>query len=248
MRSATFSKLVCLTLAFLTTTTLLAQDGWIDLFNGTNLDGWRSVKSEKPPAKGWSINDGVLTVHENGGAESGGGGDIITRKRYANFELTADFKFTPGANSGIKIFVQPNISPIDKLTGKPTGKGSAIGMEFQILDDLRHPDAKLGRNGDRTIGSLYDLMPAPTNKVVMPIGQWNQARILSQGKHVTFWLNGEKTVEFDRGSADFRSAVELSKFKNIPDFGEWADGHILLQDHGNEASFRNVKLRELPAN
>lgn len=247
MFRSNFSKLICLVISF-TATNLLAQDGWVDLFNGTNLDGWRSVKSENPPTKGWSIKDGVLTVHENGGEESAGGGDIITRKRYANFELTADFKIVPGANSGIKIFVQPNISPVDKKTGKPTGKGSAIGMEFQILDDLRHPDAKLGRNGDRTIGSLYDLIPAPTNKVVMPIGQWNHARIVSQGKQVTFWLNGEQTVEFERGSPAFRTAVGLSKFKNIPDFGEWADGHILLQDHGNEASFRNVKLRELPEN
>ena len=223
-------------------------DGWQLLWDGKTSEGWRSVKAEQFPKNGWAMHDGVLTVHENGGEESAGGGDIITRQRYANFDLTAEFKITPGANSGIKIFVQPNISPIDKKTGRPTGKGSAIGMEFQILDDLRHPDAKLGRNGDRTIGSLYDLIPAPTNKVVMPIGEWNHARILSQGKHVTFWLNGQKTVEVERGSPEFRAAVEASKFKNIPDFGEWADGHILLQDHGNEASFRNVKFRERPAN
>ncbi len=231
--------------------TLTAQekaDGWKLLWDGKSGDGWRSAKSENFPAHGWTIRDGVLTVHENGGAESAGGGDIITRKRYANFELTADFKITPGANSGIKIFVQPNLSPIDKKTGKPAAVGSAIGLEFQILDDLRHPDAKLGTNGDRTIGSLYDLIPAPKDKKVLPVGEWNHARILSQGKHVTFWLNGEQTVTFERGSAAFRAAVAASKFKDIPDFGEWADGHILLQEHGNEASFRNVKLRELPTN
>ena len=231
--------------------TLTAQekaDGWKLLWDGKSGDGWRSAKSENFPAHGWTIRDGVLTVHENGGAESAGGGDIITRKRYANFELTADFKITPGANSGIKIFVQPNLSPIDKKTGKPAAVGSAIDLEFQILDDLRHPDAKLGTNGDRTIGSLYDLIPAPKDKKVLPVGEWNHARILSQGKHVTFWLNGEQTVTFERGSAAFRAAVAASKFKDIPDFGEWADGHILLQEHGNEASFRNVKLRELPTN
>ena len=231
--------------------TLTAQEkaeGWKLLWNGKNSDGWRSAKSENFPKAGWTINSGVLTVQENGGEESAAGGDIITRKRYANFELTADFKITPGANSGIKIFVQPNISPIDKVTGKPVGKGSAIGLEFQILDDAKHPDAKLGKDGDRTIGSLYDLIPAPKDKKVLPIGEWNHARILSQGKHVTFWLNGEKTVEFDRGSDDFRARVAASKYHNIPNFGEWADGHILLQDHGNEASFRNVKIHELPAN
>jgi len=221
-------------------------DGWKLLWDGQTPDGWRSAKAENFPLHGWTMRDGVLTVHENGGEESAGGGDIITRKRYANFELTADFKITPGANSGIKIFVQPNLSPVDKKTGRPTGTGSAIGMEFQILDDLRHPDAKLGRDGDRTLGSLYDLIPAPKDKKVLPVGAWNHARILSQGKHVEFWLNGEKTVEFERGSAVFRAAVEASKFKNIPDFGEWADGHILLQDHGNEAAFRNLKLRVLP--
>ncbi len=233
--------------------TLTAQekaDGWQLLWDGKTSAGWRSVKAEEFPKSGWTLRDGVLTVHENGGEESAGGGDIITRQRYANFELQADFKITTGANSGIKIFVQPNLSPIDKKTGKPVGKGSAIGMEFQILDDAHHPDAKLGRDGDRTLGSLYDIIPAPKDKKVMPIGEWNHARILSQGKHVTFWLNGEKTVEFERGSPEFRAAVAMSKFKYItnPGFGEWADGHILLQDHGDEVSFRNVKLRELPAN
>ena len=120
-------------------------------------------------------------------------------------------------------------------------------MEFQILDDERHPDAKLGRNGDRKLASLYDLIPAPTNKVIWPMGQWNHARIISQGKHVEFWLNGEKTVEFERGSPEFRQLVAESKYHNIPDFGEWADGHILLQEHGSEVHFRNVKIRDLPA-
>jgi len=225
-------------------------DGWRLLWDGQTTAGWRSPQADVFPQKSWRIADGVLTVDPgwtNGEAEAQSGGDIITRQRYADFELVADFQTTPGCNSGIKIFVQPNISPIDKVTGKPTGRGSAIGMEFQILDDQRHPDAKLGRNGDRTIGSLYDLIPASKDKKVMPIGEWNHARILSQGKHVEFWLNGQKTVEFERGSPAFRAAVEASKFKNIPDFGEWADGHILLQEHGSEVSFRNVKIRELPA-
>ena len=229
--------------------TLTAQekaDGWQLLWDSKTSDGWRSAKSEDFPTHGWIIKNGVLTVHENGGEESAGGGDIITRQRYANFELTTDFKTTPGCNSGIKIFVQPNISPIDKKTGQPTAVGSAIGLEFQILDDLRHPDAKLGRDGDRTIGSLYDLIPAPKDKIVMPVGEWNHARIVSQGKHVEFWLNGQKTVTFERGSAAFLDAVAKSKFKDIPDFGEWADGHILLQEHGSEVSFRNVKIRQLP--
>jgi len=232
--------------------TLTAQekaDGWKLLWDGKTTDGWRSPQSDIFPEKSWRIADGVLTVDSgwtNGEAEAQSGGDIITRKRYANFELVADFKCSPGCNSGIKIFVQPDISPIDKVTGEPTAKGSAIGMEFQILDDARHPDAKLGRDGDRTIGSLYDLIPAAKDKKVLAIGEWNHARIVSQGKRVEFWLNGEKTLEFERGSPAFRDAVANSKFKNIPDFGEWADGNILLQEHGSEVSFRNVKIRELP--
>lgn len=228
-----------------------AQDGWTSFFTGTNVDGWRSMKSDEFPKHGWTIHDGVLTVDaglSKGEIESRSAGDIITRKRYADFEFTADFKCTLGCNSGIKIFSQTNLSPIDKVTGKPAVTGSGIGLEFQILDDAHHPDAKLGHNGDRRIGSLYDLIPAPTNKVVMPMGEWNHARILSQGKHVEFWLNGQKTVEFDRGSDDFRARVAASKFKGIPNFGEWADGHILLQEHGSDVSFRNVKIRELPAN
>ena len=234
--------------------TLTAQEkagGWKLLWDGKTTAGWRSAKADEFPTKSWQIKDGVLTVDpglNKGEAESQSGGDIITRDRYANFELTADFKTSYGCNSGIKIFVQPDISPIDKVTGQPTAKGSAIGLEFQILDDAHHPDAKLGRAGDRTIGSLYDLMPAPKDKKVMPVGEWNHARILSQGQHVTFWLNGAKTVEFERGSAAFRALVAASKYHDIPNFGEWADGHILLQEHGSEASFRNVKIRELPAN
>lgn len=246
MKPTHLRYLLCV-LALVAVAPLFARDEWVDLLSGDKFDCWRSTTSEDFPKQGWTLKDGILTVHATGGAESGGGGDIISRERYADFELLADFKTTAGANSGIKVFVQPNISPVDKVTGKPTATGSAIGMEFQILDDERHPDAKLGRDGDRTIGSLYDLIPAAKDKKVMPVGEWNHARILSQGRHVTFWLNGKKTVEFERGSSEFRAAVALSKFKDIPNFGEWAEGHILLQDHGDRVSFRNVKIRKLAA-
>ena len=222
--------------------------GWQLLWDGKTTEGWRSVKSEDFPTNCWKVQDDNWIVVSSGNGEAQHGGDIITKKRYSDFELTADFKTTTGCNSGIKIFVQPDISPIDKVTGLPASKGSAIGMEFQILDDEHHPDAKLGHDGDRTIGSLYDLISAPKDKRVMPVGEWNHARILSQGKHVEFWLNGQKTVEFDRGSPDFRNRVAESKFKNIPNFGEWNDGHILLQEHGSEVSFRNIKIRPLPTN
>ena len=150
--------------------------------------------------------------------------------------------------TGAASMFAPRLLLAQGVTGKPTGVGSAIGMEYQILDDERHPDAKLGRNGDRRLGALYDLIPCDTNKPVKPMGEWNRARILSQDKHVEFWLNGKKILEFERGSAEFRDAVAKSKFKDIPNFGEWPDGHILLQEHGSVVAFRNIKIRELPAN
>lgn len=223
-------------------------DGWKLLWDGQTTKGWRSPKSEAFPTKSWVIKDGELSVVSSGNAEAQAGGDIVTLDRYANFELSVDFKITEGCNSGIKIFVQPNLAPIDKVTGKPTGVGSAIGLEYQILDDVNHPDAKLGRNGDRKLGALYDLIPCDTNKPVNPVGEWNRAHIISKGNHVEHWLNGRKILEYDRGSDAFRAAVAASKFKNIPSFGEWADGVILLQEHGSAVSFRNVKIRVLPPN
>ncbi len=220
-------------------------DGWKWLWDGSTNEGWRSARSESFPTKGWTMKDGVLSVQGNDGEESRGGGDIITRKRYRDFELEAEFKYAAGANSGIKIFTQPSLSAIDKVTGKPTPIGSAIGLEFQILDDDLHPDAKLGKNGNRRLGSVYDLIPASGGKIRKPVGEWNTARIVSHGNHVEYFLNGKKTAEFDRGSAPFRTLVAGSKYKDIPNFGEWPDGHILLQDHGNAVSFRNIKIREI---
>ena len=217
--------------------------GWRLLWDGKTSEGWRSPKSESFPSKGWQIADGVLTVQPSGGGESTNGGDIISKDRFSEFDLMVDFRITEGANSGIKYFVQPNLKPIDKNTGKPVAVGSAIGLEFQILDDVRHPDAKLGKKGNRTIGSLYDLIPAASNKSPNPIGEWNTARVLAVGKRVTHYLNGVKVLEYDRSSPDYRKHVAESKYKNIPEFGEWADGHILLQDHGNQVSFRNIKIR-----
>jgi hypothetical protein len=224
-----------------------AAQGWVLLWDGKTTDQWRGLNSDRFPDTGWTACDGTLTIHEKGGEESQGGGDIITRKRYSDFELTVDFRITPGANSGIKIFAQSNLSPIDKNTGQPVKVGSGIGMEFQVLDDALHPDARLGRDGNLTIGSFYDVIPAAKDKQVNPPGQWNTARILAKGNTVTFWLNGKVTVSYERGSAEYRAAVKQSKFNAIPGFGEWADGHILLQDHGNTVSFRNIKLRDLSA-
>lgn len=207
--------------------------GWRLLWDGKSADGWRTPRSENFPARGWEMTNGVLTVLPSGRGQPGGG-DIISKERFSQFELMVDFKITEGANSGIKYLVQPNLG--------------AIGPEYQVLDDVRHPDARAGRNGNRTLGSFYDVLPAAKTKKVNPIGEWNTARIVVAGKRVEHWLNGEKILEYERGSETFRKAVAESKFNNTPNFGEWSDGHILLQDHGNRVSFRNLKIRVPAAN
>jgi hypothetical protein len=211
-------------------------EGWQLLWDGRTTRGWRSAKGTAFPEAGWEIKDGVLSVVETGGAESRAGGDIVTDRVFEAFDLRVDFRQTPGANSGIKYYVDTELNKAE---------GSAIGLEFQLLDDATHPDAKAGRDGNRTIGSLYDLIPAAAHKKVKPIGEWNDARIVSRGRHVEHWLNGAKVLEYERGSEAFRKLVAGSKYKVWPDFGEKPSGPILLQDHGNRVSFRNVKVRVL---
>jgi hypothetical protein len=216
-----------------TLTPLEKKEGWKLLFDGKTMKGWRGAYLTGLPKRGWSVRDGMLIVRESGGGEATFGGDIVTIREFSNFELKVDFKLTEGANSGIKYFVTEQ---------QPKTPGSAIGLEYQLLDDARHPDAKLGINGNRTLASLYDLMPA-TNKKVNPIGEWNHARILVRGRHVEHWLNGVKVLEYERGGKEFLAHKAQSKFKDRPHFGEARKGHILLQDHGNQVFFRNIKIR-----
>lgn len=210
-------------------------EGWRLLFDGTSTDGWRNAHADSFPDKGWAVRDGELIVLESGGGEAAHGGDIVTVDEYGDFELQLDFKLTAGANSGVKYFVTEKV-------GTP-GRGSAIGLEYQLLDDDRHPDAKMGIGGNRTTGSLYDLIAAPTDKRVAAVGEWNTARIVSKGRKVEHWLNGSKLLEFERGSDHFRKLVAGSKYKEFKAFGEAESGHILLQDHGNTVHFRNIKIK-----
>jgi hypothetical protein len=210
-------------------------EGWRLLFDGKTTSGWRNAHAETFPDKGWEVRDGALVVLESGGGEAAHGGDIVTVDEYGDFEFKVDFKLTPGANSGIKYFVTEKV-------GTP-GRGSAIGLEYQLLDDSSHPDANMGREGNRRLGSLYDLIAAPAEKPFKGIGEWNTAHIVSKGRTVEHWLNGTKLLEFERGSEAFRKLVEISKYKVYPDFGEAESGHILLQDHGNTVHFRNIKIK-----
>lgn len=211
------------------------KQGWKLLFDGKTMNGWRGAYLDSLPVKGWKVRDGMLIVEQSGGGEAAFGGDLVTLDTYSNFDLTFDFILTAGANSGVKYFV---------TEGLPKTPGSAIGLEYQVLDDAKHPDAKLGINGNRTLGSLYDLIPAQ-NKKAKPMGEWNHGRIFSKGTHVEHWLNGKKIVEYERGGEVFLKHKAESKFKERAGFGEAKDGHILLQDHGNEVFYRNIKIRVL---
>ena len=215
------------------------QAGWELLFDGQSTKHWRGAHQSSFPSQGWVIEEGMLIVQPSDGAESQNGGDIVTNEEYGDFEFQLDFKLTEGANSGIKYFV----------TEAYGSEKSAIGLEYQLLDDERHPDAKLGNNGGntRTLASLYDLKAAPSNKPDRPIGEWNTARVVVKGDQVTHYLNGEKVLEYVRGDQEYNQLVEASKYKDWENFGLADQGHILLQDHGNQVFFKNIKIRDLSA-
>lgn len=219
-------------------------EGWKLLWDGKTTEGWRGAKLTEFPQEGWSIENGELIVADAGGEESENGGDIVTIKKYENFELEVDFKITKGANSGIKYFVDTELNK---------GKGSSIGCEYQILDDQFHPDAKMGKDGNRTLASLYDLItanahnfnPHESTKKRVNKYAWNRARIVVNGADVEHYLNNILVVKYNRSGQQWKDLVASSKYKDWPNFGEAKTGNILLQDHGNKVYFKNIKIKEL---
>ena len=225
-------------IAILFTTVVQAQnslsakeknEGWQLLFGGKTMNGWRDAYKDSLPKGSWKIEAGVLHVLPKKEGDTISRGDIVTQKLYSSFELLVDFKMTEGTNSGIKYFVD----------------NRALGLEYQIIDDERHPDAKQGKNGNRTVSSLYDLIPAIITKHIKPMGEWNTASIISNGQHVEHWLNGILVLQYERGSDAFKALINDSKYKPIAGFGLGDAGRILLQDHGDEVYFKNIKIREL---
>ncbi len=218
-------------------TTYEEQNGYKLLFDGQSNAGWVGAYQDAFPEKGWEIKDGAITVLPSDGAESTHGGDIVTTEQFSAFDLSFEFKLTEGANSGVKYFV----------TLSEHNTGSAIGLEYQVLDDENHPDAKMGIEGNRTLASLYDLITAQkTGRTLRKIGEWNKGRVVVQpGNTVTHYLNGEKVVQYVRGSDEYKQLVSGSKYKDWNNFGEAESGHILLQDHGDRVSFRNIKIKSL---
>jgi hypothetical protein len=206
-------------------------DGWRSLFDGLSLTGWRGFKKPGVPERGWVVQGGLLTHLASGGQPLPESGDIITLERFDNFDFRFEWRVQPGANSGVKYLVTED-------------RDGPIAHEYQIIDDARHPDAQIGPH--RTTAALYDAIPAPAGKPLKPAGQFNEGRILVDGLHVEHWLNGTRVIEYELGSPAIMAAKAKSKFAAVQGWGEKLTGHILLQDHGDEVAYRNLRIRVLP--
>lgn len=224
----------------LTLNTISAQEkaqGYKLLFNGQNFDGWRKVHGTDKPNSRWKADNGILSVGSSDGSETGN--DIVSAEKYGAFELVFDFKLSEGANSGVKYFVDEQYD---------SGGKSGVGLEYQVLDDEKHPDAKMGVAGNRTMSSLYDLIPATKldKRFQRKIGDWNQARVIVLPNNVVqHWLNGFKVLEYERKSNIYNALVARSKYAKYKGFGASDKGHILIQDHGDNVWYKNFKIREL---
>jgi hypothetical protein len=204
--------------------------GWKLLFDGTTTTGWRGFKKAGFPAKGWVVESGRLKHLASGGQPTADSGDIITVDTFYDFDFRFEWIVAPGGNSGVKYLVTEE-------------REGPIAHEYQIIDDVKHPDALIGPH--RATAALYDAIAAPANKILKPAGLRNEGRILVQGNRVEHWLNGAKVIEYELGSAALKAAKAKSKFKDVAGWGEKIKGHILLQDHGDEVSYQNLRIRDL---
>jgi 3-keto-disaccharide hydrolase len=212
-----------------TLTAAETKAGWTLLFDGSTLNGWRGYKKPDTSGSRWIVQDGTLALPSGNGQDTRGARDIITTGTYEHFELSLDWKISEGGNSGIKYFVLEDMD-------------SAIGHEYQVIDDQRHPDAKIGPH--RQTGAFYDVLQAH-DRPLKPAGEWNTARIVVRGMNVEHWLNGTRILAYTLDSPDLRAAIAKSKFKDVARFGKLQDGHLLLQDHGDQVWYRNIKVRRL---
>jgi len=218
-------------------------EGWQLLFDGHSFEGWRGLGRNEIPSGHWIVEYSAIRKVASGDVPTAAdgqpleGGDIMTVNTFRDFELVLEWKVAPGANSGIKYNVSEEMS-----TGSPPVH-AALGFEYQILDDDLHPDAQNGPT--RTASALYDMMEPGANKQLQPVGTYNEARVVFRGNHGEHWLNGIKVLDYDLGSAAFDSALNASKYQSIPNFADKRTGHIVLQDHGDDVWFRNIKIREL---
>ena len=204
---------------------------WIELFNGENLDGWRSFGQDSPhPA--WIVEDGAIVLDVEDGIEDMTGGDLITKEQYDNFELELEWKISEGGNSGIFFGVR-------EIEGQDVAYET--GIEMQVLDDAKHID---GKTPETSAGACYALYP-PVDKVLRPVGEYNQVRLVVDNGSVEHWLNGKKIVSYTIGSDDWNERIAASKYADWEHFAKYRKGHIGLQDHTDRVWFRNIRLREL---
>lgn len=215
--------------------------GWRLLFDGRTLTGWRGLGRDTVPTAHWVVEAGAIKkiasreVARQADGQPVEGGDLVSVALFGDFELAWEWKVTPGANSGVKYNVSEAIS-----TAVPS-RHAAIGFEYQILDDDRHEDAKVPSH---RAGALYDLVAPNERKRLLPAGEWNRSAVILRGERGEHWLNGEKIVELNLGTPRLDSLLAASKYRSIPGFAVRRRGHIVLQDHGDEVYFRNIKVRE----
>ncbi len=209
------------------------QQGWKMLFDGKTTTGWKAVGKDKFPEEGWKVVDGTMMAVANSKENPVKGTDIVTDEKFSAFEFQFEFNFAEGANSGVKYF---------------TGNGGAsIGLEYQVLDDKKHPDAKMGVVGNRTMASLYDLIPADKqDRFTKPANEWNIGRIVVYpDNRVEHWLNGVKAVEYVRGSNIYKALVARSKYAEFEEFGMVKEAPVMLQYHNDQVKFRSLKIKKI---
>jgi hypothetical protein len=197
--------------------------GWQLLFDGRTLDGWRGYRRDTLPETGWEVRDGTLRT-----IPKVKGGELITRKKFSDFELTWEWRVPPGGNNGVKYFVTEE-------------RPQSPGHEYQMIDDVGYP-GKL--TPQQLTAAFYDVLPAAANKPLRPAGEWNASRLVVRATRVEHWLNGTNVLTYELGSDTVKAGIAKSKFKGHPGFGEKIDGHIMLTYHQDECSYRNLKIRE----
>jgi hypothetical protein len=211
-----------------------AAAGWELLFDGSTLEGWKRYNHDSIGPL-WSVQDGIIVCDGEGLTEGTAdiGGSLITTRAFENFELSLEWKISPGGNSGVLYHV---------VEGEEYPHAYDTGPEYQVMDDTGWKDSL---RAAQKVGSNYDMYAAPDSKKVMPVGEWNSARIVYNAGHVEQWLNGEKVVEFEEGSADFEARYKNSKWVDYPGWNKFKSGAIGLQDHGAPVYFRSIKIRAL---
>jgi len=216
--------------------------GWKLLFDGKTFTGWRGLGYDSVPTAHWKIEQGAIKKIASGDiarmrhGQPAVGGDLMTTTAFRDFELAWEWKVVPGSNSGVKY----NVS--EEFSLAKASNHAALGFEYQVLDDSLNEDNKIPSH---RAGSLYDLIAPSAAKTLRPVGAWNRSRLVFRGNHGEHWLNGAKVVEFDLGTTRMDSLLAKSKYRSIPGFADRRTGHIILQDHGEEAYYRSIKIRQL---